>query len=80
LRYSDFAQSRSQSKIEAFGHKVKLSRPKISQIPLYPWLLPKFKPHQSLRCRHCCDFPELCGSVAKINDEGSRSVDQKQRR
>ena len=35
FRYSDFAQSRSQSKIEAFGHKVKLSRPKISQIPLY---------------------------------------------
>ena len=34
LRYSDFAQSRSQSKIEAFGHKEKLSRPKISQFPL----------------------------------------------
>ncbi len=31
---SDFAQSRSQSKIEAFGHKEKLSRPKISQFPL----------------------------------------------
>ena len=29
------AESRSQSKIEAFGHREKLSRPKISQFTLY---------------------------------------------
>ena len=35
LHDSDFVESRSQSKIEAFGHKVKLSRPKnISDPPL----------------------------------------------
>jgi hypothetical protein len=36
LHDSDFAESRSQSKIEAFGYKEKLSRPKISQFTLYP--------------------------------------------
>ena len=35
LHDSNFAESRSQSKIEAFGHREKLSRPKISQFILY---------------------------------------------
>ena len=35
LLHSEFMVSRSQSKKEAFGHKEKLSRPKIYQFTLY---------------------------------------------